>query len=77
MSRELFLERWTLDDLEQTDPELHEALLDQERMLAEHRAAMLRGWQAACQRMEDAEVARALAVFPGATVTGIREKLRD
>ena len=70
---ELFKGRWALEDLEQTDPELHEALLDQERMLAEHQAAMLRGWAAALKRMEDAEIEKARAVFPDAALR-IREK---
>ena len=77
MSRELFMSRWDLDDLKQIDPGLHEALLDQESMLAEHQAAMLRGWAAALRRMEDNEIERAKAVFPGATVTGVREKPGD
>ena len=77
MSRELFMSRWDLDDLKQIDPELHEALLDQESMLAEHQAAMLRGWAAALKRMEDNEIERAKQVFTGATVTSVREKNRD
>jgi len=77
MSRELFMSRWDPDDLKQIDPELHEALLDQESMLAEHQAAMLRGWAAALKRMEDNEIERAKQVFTGATVTSVREKNRD
>ena len=77
MSKELFISRWSLDDLEQIDPELHAALLDQEAMLAEHQAAMRRGWAAALKRMEDEEIARARQVFSGATVTSVREKTRD
>jgi hypothetical protein len=77
MSRELFMSRWDLDDLKQIDPELHEALLDQESMLAEHQAAMLRGWAAALKRMEENEIERAKAALPGATVTSIREKNPD
>lgn len=76
MSRELFMSRWDLDDLKQVDPDLHEALLDQESMLAEHRAAAQRGWAAALKRMEDHEIERAKQVF-GATVTGVREKPGD
>lgn len=75
--KELFMSRWDLDDLKQIDPELHEALLDQESMLAEHQAAMRRGWAAALKRMEENEVERAGQVFPGATVTSVREKNRD
>jgi len=75
--KELFMSRWDLDDLKQIDPELHEALLDQESMLAEHQAAMLRGWAAALKRMEDNEIERAKQVFTGATVTSVREKNRD
>ncbi len=71
------MSRWDLDDLKQIDPELHEALLDQESMLAEHQAAMRRGWAAALKRMEENEVERAGQVFPGATVTSVREKNRD
>ena len=74
---ELFMSRWDLDDLKQIDPELHEALLDQESMLAEHQAAMQRGWAAALKRMEDEEIARARQVFSGATVTSVREKPGD
>jgi len=77
MSRELFMSRWDLDDLKQIDPELHEALLDQESMLAEHQAAMRRGWAAALKRMEDEEIERTKQVFLGATVTSVREKIRD
>lgn len=73
---ELFKGRWDLDDLERIDPELHEALLDQERMLAEHQAAMARGWAAALRRMEEAEIEQAKAVFPGAMVTASQEKPR-
>jgi len=69
--------RWDLDDLKQIDPELHEALLDQESMLAEHRAAMQRGWATALKRMEDNEIERARAALPGATVTSVREKPGD
>ena len=69
--------RWDLDDLKQVDPELHAALLDQESMLAEHQAAMLRGWAAALKRMEDEEIERAQQVFPGTTVTSVREKPGD
>ena len=75
--KELFMSRWDLDDLKQIDPELHEALLDQESMLAEHQAAMLRGWAAALKRMENNEMERARQVFPGATVTSVREKPGD
>jgi len=75
--KELFMSRWDLDDLKQIDPELHEALLDQESMLAEHHAAMLRGWAAALKRMENNEMERARQVFPGATVTSVREKPGD
>ena len=71
------MSRWSLDDLEQIDPELHAALLDQESMLAEHQAAMQRGWAAALKRMEDEEIARARQAFPGATVTSVREKASD
>jgi len=77
MSRELFMSRWDLDDLKQIDPELHEALLDQASMLAEHEATMLRGWQAALRRMEEAEIEQVEQVFPGATVTSVREKPGD
>ena len=77
MSRELFMSRWDLDELKQIDPELHEALLDQESMLAEHQAAMRRGWAAALKRMEDEEIERTKQVFLGATVTSVREKIRD
>jgi len=76
LSRELFMSRWDLDDLKQVDPDLHEALLDQERMLAEHQAAAQRGWAAALKRMEDHETLRAKQVL-GATVTGVREKPSD
>lgn len=78
------MSRWDLDDLKQVDPDLHEALLDQESMLAEHQAAMLlhraaaqRGWAAALKRMEENEIEKAKAAFPGATVTGVREKPGD
>ena len=71
------MSRWDLDDIKQIDPELHEALLDQESMLAEHQAAMLRGWAVALKRMEDNEIERAKQVFTGATVTSVREKNRD
>ena len=71
------MSRWDLDDLKQIDPELHEALLDQESMLAEHQAAMQRGWAVALKRMEDEEIERAKQVFPGATATSVREKTRD
>jgi hypothetical protein len=77
MSKGQFMSRWSLDDLEQIDPELHAALLDQESMLAEHQAAMARGWQAALKRMEDNEIERARQAFPGATVTSVREKASD
>jgi hypothetical protein len=70
----IFKKRWTIDDLEQIDPELHEALAEQQQMLAEHQAAMLRGWAAALKRMEDHEVEQAKAIFPGATVIGVRRK---
>jgi hypothetical protein len=58
--------RWTLRSLERVDPELHEALLDQQRMfdaaivrggsaeIDEHGAAMIRGWAAAVRRMVEA-----------------------
>ena len=74
MSEDQFMSRWSLDDLQQIDPELHVALLDQQNMLDEHTKAMQRGWQAALTRMEEHEIAAALAVFPGATVSAIREK---
>jgi len=74
MSKELFTSRWSLDDLLQADPELHAALIDQQNMLDEHTKAMERGWRAALARMEAHEIAAALAVFPGATVSAIREK---
>jgi anion-transporting ArsA/GET3 family ATPase len=72
-AEDLFKSRWSRDDLKQIDPELHMALIDQEEMLAEHRAAMQRGWAAALKRMEDAEIEQAKAVFPDAVVR-IREK---
>jgi anion-transporting ArsA/GET3 family ATPase len=74
VSRELFQSRWSLDDLQQIDPELHAALLDQQAMLDEHTKAMERGWQTALARMEAHEIAAALAVFPGAKVTATRPK---
>ena len=73
VSEELFRGRWGLDDLLRVDPELHEALLDQQSMLARHAEAMQRGWQAALRRMEDAEIEQAKAVFPDAVIR-IREK---
>lgn len=73
MSQEQFMSRWSLDDLLKVDPELHAALIDQQNMLAEHQAAMLRGWAAVLRRMEDEETLRARAVFPDAVIR-IREK---
>jgi hypothetical protein len=78
----LFIGRWSLGELQQVDPELHERLLKQQSLLDEavgeedialHAGAMQRGWQAAIKRMEDEEIARARAVFPEAVVR-IREK---
>jgi hypothetical protein len=82
VSQELFMSRWSLDDLLRVDPELHEALLDQRCQLEDavgeedielHAGAMERGWVAALKRMEDEEIARARAVFPDAVIR-IREK---
>jgi hypothetical protein len=72
-AEDLFKSRWSHYDLKQIDQELHEALIDQEEMLAEHQAAMRRGWVAALKRMEDAEIEQAKAVFPDAVIR-IREK---
>ena len=81
--RELFLKHWSLADLQRVDPGLHEALLDQQRLLAEalapdevavHEAAMVRGWQAAVERMELNEIAKIKIVFPGAEVIATRDK---
>lgn len=82
MSKEQFALRWSLDDLLRVDPELHEALLDQQSLLdqavgeeeiALHEAAMQRGWQVVLRRMEDDQIERARAVFPEAQIR-IREK---
>lgn len=42
-----------------------------------HGAAMVRGWQAATRVLEEAEIEKAKAALPGATVTGVREKPGD
>ena len=83
-ARELFAARWSRHQLEAVDPELQQALDEQHAMYVEglnasvhqaeiHTAAMCRGWQAAVKRMEDEQIDRALAVFPGVTIR-VREK---
>lgn len=39
-----------------------------------HGEALCRGWAAANRRMEEAEIAKAKAIFPGAKVTRVRDK---
>ena len=80
---QIFLKHWSLVDLRRVDPGLHEALLDQQRLLAAalapdevavHTAAMARGWKAAVERMELNEIAKIKIVFPGAEVIATRAK---
>lgn len=83
---ELFGSRWEVSALRATDPALFDRLAEQERLycaaqdeaddeaIVLHGEAMIRGWQAVIRRMEDAEIAQALRVFPGAKVVAIRPK---
>ena len=80
---------WGPDRLRKLDKELSEALEEQRDLLLDavksgddeqiriHGEAMIRGWAAANRRMEEAEIEKAKAIFPGATVIGVREKNPD
>lgn len=83
---EVFGSRWEVSALFALDRDLFNRIEDQQRMYEEakeagdeeairlHGEAMIRGWQAVIKRMEDAEIAQAPRVFPGAKVIAIRPK---
>jgi hypothetical protein len=80
-----FRGRWETRALQALDPALFDDLAEQQRIFHEvqegddeeqillHGAAMIRGWEIALRRMEEAEIGRAKAVFPDAVIR-IREK---
>jgi predicted exporter len=63
-AEDAFLSRWRMTTLERLDKELHDRVAEQRDLyhsaqvtgsdaeLRDHAAAMVRGWRAACQRME-------------------------
>lgn len=80
--------KFTLGMLQQIDPALHEAVMDQYDMFYDaylfgeeqecilHGEAMVRGWVKAIQRMEEVVIGKAVQLFPGARVVRVVEKPR-